>query len=517
MALSQEESEELELLELEEEEAQYQASKVAAGPSKGDSALKGAQQGLTFGFADEMGGAIQGGMDKVAGLFGESPTEINARLLSEGTSGNIGPTDLNQMYLTARDENRDDYKKAQQANPGSYLFGSVAGGVLANAVPGAGLAKGAGIAKTLSSAALQGAAFGAGGSEQENIGGIVRDSLIGGGVGLLGGAAGYGVGKVLSGVARGTGKAIGRLAPGLENSAESMAVQATGATGKQASEFADDAGRELLDRGLVRFGDSAKNIADRTGKAMSEADAAISGALSKLDEMGVEASQDNIVAVLKKQIAGLQKDSSKAGVIRQMEKAIEDIVGTGESNMKVSAAEGVKRGWTEKAGNWLDPEAGQAGKTTYRAYQKEVERAALDKAPELAAQFIEGKKVHGLLAPIKEAAERRAMTLNQSPFGGLGDTAAAAAAMSQGGPAAATAVAGRRIVGPRLASSLSVTSDGLAKLAAEAPQMLGKFAGVIQEAATRGSRAVAATHFILQQTNPEYRKQIRVLTGDGDE
>ena len=82
------------------------------------------------------------------------------------------------------------------------------------------------------------------------------------------------------------------------------------------------------------------------------------------------------------------------------------------------------------------------------------------------------KKTYGVLAPINEAAERRAATLNQSPFGGLLDVAAAGAAgASVGGlPGLATGVAaatGRKVIAPRIASSAAVTLDGVSKMLLE--------------------------------------------------
>ena len=44
---------------------------------------------------------------------------------------------------------------------------------------------------------------------------------------------------------------------------------------------------------------------------------------------------------------------------------------------------------------------------------------------------------------------------------------------------------------------------------------LGKFAKPIMDAASRGSAAVSATHFLLQQSNPEYREMIRKMGEEG--
>lgn len=46
----------------------------------------------------------------------------------------------------------------------------------------------------------------------------------------------------------------------------------------------------------------------------------------------------------------------------------------------------------------------------------------------------------------------------------------------------------------------------VAKLLDSAPARLGKFAPILQQAATRGGQALATTDFLLQQTDPEYQQ-----------
>jgi hypothetical protein len=52
-----------------------------------------------------------------------------------------------------------------------------------------------------------------------------------------------------------------------------------------------------------------------------------------------------------------------------------------------------------------------------------------------------------------------------------------------------------------------------------APQYVAKFANtkfykILNDAASRGNKSLAATHFLLQQTNPEYRQMSQ---DEGDE
>ena len=358
----------------------------------------------------------------------------------------------------------------------------------------------------------------------------------------------------------------------LRAQAEKLAVNATGATGAQSAKFADDAGAELLDRGLIKFGDNASSIAKRTGEAMDSANIEIDRALKSLDEKGITISADNVVTELEKKISDLSKDASQAGAVRKLKSIVEDIISTGESNIPISIGEQTKRGFNKMAGNWMDPEVGAAGKTAYQAYRGEVENAAETAAPELARQFTEAKKTYGLLAPIEEAASKRANTLNQSPFGGLLDMATTGAGGAAiGGPAgiaggAALAV-GRKSLAPRVTSSAAVGLNSLSKLLRSSPQVAqiaesnpklfdtlvsrlqqkmtpgisygeslpmaaetpdssaeqkapvekndliqrtqgSRYSKLLQDAAARGDQSFNAAHFVLSQRDPEYRKQI---------
>lgn len=253
------------------------------------------------------------------------------------------------------------------------------------------------------------------------------------------------------------GKAFGSLQKPMAKEAELFAVNATGATGAQAAKFEKDAGRQLLDRNLVKFGDSAKNIAKRVSKASDQAGKEIGAALSELDAKGVQVSQENIVKALEGKVNSLSKSASSAKVAKELQNVIDDIINTGESTLSASAGEAEKRGFRKAAGNWMNPEAGKAGKEAYLAYMKEVEDVATKASPGLGKKFIQDKETFGLLAPIKEAAERRASTLNQSPIGGLLDVATAG---TMGAPAAIA----RRLLSPRIGSSLAVTLDQASKM-----------------------------------------------------
>jgi hypothetical protein len=107
-----------------------------------DSFMKGAEQGVTLGFADELAGGIQSGLESlvkfgIPGILPEgiskTPQQVNQDLLSQGFTGD----DLTRStYESARDLARQDYKEAERSNPGSYIGGNITGGALTAIIPG---------------------------------------------------------------------------------------------------------------------------------------------------------------------------------------------------------------------------------------------------------------------------------------------------------------------------------------------------------------------------------------------
>jgi hypothetical protein len=161
-----------------------------------ESALRGAAQGASFGFADEIQGGALGAIESVR----------------QGGS-------FRDAYEAQRDLARAKYTAAQQANPLSYLGGQVAGGIAGSALtPGAGAlgagirvasaiggaGKAASIARGVVGAGVAGAASGAltaaGESEAKTAGGIASDVAGGAGAGAAFGGVLGGVGKLLPGV-----------------------------------------------------------------------------------------------------------------------------------------------------------------------------------------------------------------------------------------------------------------------------------------------------------------------------
>lgn len=417
----------------------------ASKPSMFESAARGGGQGLTFGYSDEGMGLLKSVMHGLK----NAKFDPNANIYS--AEGMEKQKELRSVYENERDLERTKNEAAQEANPLTYGGFDIAGSIVS---PVSKVGKGLSLAKQ---GLLLGAAAGSGYSEGENSGEVLKDTGTGA---LLGGLLGKG------------GELIGKP---LKKSAEKLAVNATGATGKQASEFADDAGRQLLDRKLVRFWDNPNKIAQRTAGAMDNANSQIDDALKSLDAKGGGIDSQVIKDSLSKKISEMRTNPSKADIAKLIEAEVQNlessVAAKGSGRFSLSEAEDIKRGYSRKAGNWLDQEKGQAGKQTYLTYRDAVEEAAQKVDPATAGVFEEGKKTYGLLAPIQEAAERRALQQNQSPIGGLLDVATATAGAVKGDPlmTVASPIA-RRVVAPRISSSLAVSFDAVAKQLIKTPE-----------------------------------------------
>jgi hypothetical protein len=366
------------------------------------------------------------------------------------------------------------------------------------------------------------------------------------------GAAAEVVGPLVGASARALSPVGKFISSRLGSAAEKAAVNATGATGAQMQKFRPNAGRELLDRGIVKFGDSPKQIASRAEGAMSGAESQLDDILSQVDKTGPIA-PEQIAVALEKRISELRSNPATAGEARQLEGIRDNILESLGTGKNASTIESWKRSFGKNT-NWNDPEKALARKEAYDALRTAVEDQA-SSIPGAAEAFKDAKSSWGLLSPIREASERRAATLSQAGAVGLRDLTAGGAGALAGDPTGGIATAAiRRVVAPRLSSSAAVTldkaarviepaSETFAKIAAPAsksivpvragqsplsqvadqsqpsndvasivknnPEKLGKYAPILQQAQQRGGDSLATTHFLLSKKDPEYQKLIK--------
>lgn len=447
--------------------AKYQDKQEAKGIV--ETAARFGAQGASGGLADEIYGTLRGIVDDFT--TGASNQKAEAKRDEFGRITNLDEINKGSTYEQHRDSWREGDRLAKEANPKTAFIAEMAGGV---ASPVNKVVKGMSAAK---GGATLGALYGAGNSEADSFGGVATDTAIGT---ILGGAGGKAAEKVApyieKGINRGSqsiSNAKNRVGQYFKKGAEDLAENATGATASQAEKFQTGAGRELLDRGLVKFGDTAEKVAERVGRAQDEAGDAIGRALKDLDSQGVTASVDNVVKKLESEIGELSKSSGNEKLIRQIQSEIDNLYARGESKTLISLAEESKRNFQGRT-NYKNPDMldQQASGKVADAFRQEVEDAAVAANQNLGNLFKESKDTYSLLKPIREASERRATQLKQSPIGGLLDVTGAVAGGAVGGiPGAVAGSVARRTISPRVSSSAAVVMDGISKRLLANPQM----------------------------------------------
>ncbi len=261
--------------------------------------------------------------------------------------------------------------------------------------------------------------------------------------------------------------------------AAEKAIEATGATGKQAIGFAPQAGKDLLDRGIVKFGNSQATVSNKLSSSLEKAGSDIGDTLKALDSKGATVDQVNIVNSIRQRAAELGNKPSQFNISDGLTRLADRLQGVlesqgGNTEVPLGAAESEKRMFFEQAknkfGSYLD---NSVAKEAGNIYRQSVEDAATKFDPESAGIFKEAKKTYALLNPIEEAASKRASTLAQSPKGGLLDTTTAVAGAAMGGgPGAVALPIARRMVADRIAPSMAAAANMGSKLAGSAPQFV---------------------------------------------
>lgn len=281
------------------------------------------------------------------------------------------------------------------------------------------------------------------------------------------------------GVAPYLGKAIQTVADPVSDALKSLAankaIASTGATGAQSLKFAPEAGQELLDQGLVKFGNSQSTVAKKITAKLDKTGENIGNIISDLDKRGATVDHADIVSSLRARATELGEDPSQYGVSDSLNKLADRIqsqieANGGKSTFGIAKAEGTKRGFQASANYNSSPLDLSTAKEAANIYRQAVEDAATKFDPDAASAFTEAKKTYGLLNPIQEAAAKRAATLNQSPHGGLLDTMTTIAGEGLGGvPGAIVAPIARRMVSSRIAPAIAASSNSASKLLGAVP------------------------------------------------
>jgi hypothetical protein len=244
--------------------------------SQAKAALLGSQQGLTFGSSDEIGGAVQSGLDKTqrllneyTGLVGKSPTQVSEELAQQGFHGDLGPTSSGELYDDAVAEGREELATAEEQHPWTTGVADVATGIATGGLGAKMVSKGAtkipGLLDKFNklSKAKQAATVGAGAGALESAGRTEEDlaSI----EGLTDVAVGAGTGGVAGGILGKLGSRYDeskllKKSDDLLEDADDLASRSLGAKDKDISAAAEarykfdsprNSGIQALEEGLV--------------------------------------------------------------------------------------------------------------------------------------------------------------------------------------------------------------------------------------------------------------------------
>ena len=237
-----------------------------------ESMIRGAAQGATLGFSDEIAGA------------GEAAGKV--------LTGTDSIKDLLDNYAKYRNESRANNQAAEQANPISYKGGEVAGGIGSMFVPGLNVTKGATILSRMGTGAKIGALAGLGGSEATNLSNTAADVA----KGAMSGAALVPVAEGLVGAAKIPGNLAdyvnsrtgGTIAKGFELGASPES------TGVSLKELANQKSKDAAENVYNSIQDTSDKVGKAIGNLTKQADNA--GVKGSVDLSNEAASLNNIEA-----------------------------------------------------------------------------------------------------------------------------------------------------------------------------------------------------------------------------
>jgi hypothetical protein len=515
-------------------------------------------QGASLGYADELTGAGEAGLDVLTGKSDLS--------------------DVGSAYSKHRDESRQAYDAAQKANPLTYGAGQVGGGLATALVPGLG-------EMNLLKLGALGAVQAVGDSKADNVGDLAKDAAIGGVTGAAAGkalevASPY-IGKALGGVGNFTDGAlakIGKIGASVDEGVTQRYLANPDAVKNALPK--DDVATWIMgeDGPLSQLKNHVSDLDSHAWSLLSN-----EPSMDKKDVLnvgqdlvnnvlggknnsimrtgGVGASAEKLRAINSKleEISSAYGDQLSESDLKSIIQDLQKQAFGYEGNPKYTAqAEGIRQlgGIYNDALKKMNPLYGQA---------MEPVAEATDKLNQLQKIFVNKQDPDGLdktLNAIKGWNSKSDVSnmkqsvgfLDQKLGTGLGDMMQAThdsgqflktdtngyrktvlgsvlgggAGFAVGGPLGATVGSG---AGALVAHSLDKNAgvvfqkmlDG--RLAAgdalsQVGQRLGPYAKVLADAAQRGPQAVTATHFLLSQRDPKYRDMVKKLednSGDNEQ
>lgn len=500
-------------------------------PTSGfQSSLRGAEQGATLGFSDEIRGGL-GALKDVA------------------TNDKYHLSDIVARYGVNRDEARAMLEKARQDNPASYAAGEVGGSIATSFLPGVGAlgaAKGATVlaraARAAGGGGLLGGLTGLGTSQADltkgNIDGAIDDVKSGAQLGAIAGGL---MTPAFEGIGRGIKNFINP--ENLRGIAADRAVKATtgqnisalrkiaGATSTgqdlaKSEESLRRVGKDLIDSGVIGAGDKVEDLAAKLQTKRKEVGGQIGEVGKQIDTLYPKAvSSDNIANELLAYAESIPQTESGKKLREKIAKEAENF----------QAMKGVSFGDAQKIKNQFkyrpqDQDALISNQDVTNKIQRiisnEMDQTAKTVAststPESKALLDQYGDLKGKYRSFKlssDAASDRALKNLSNRFVspsdyGTGATGALLTSLGTGGAALPALAAGavgaglNKLARERGNSLAAVGFTKAAKAMENSPEFAKKFGNILYQSAERGGPALAVTHQLLSKKFPEYNQML---------
>jgi hypothetical protein len=516
--------EELEFLTLKRKRAMaMQTPEPMVEPaSKLKSLALGGVQGGTFGFADEAEGAI--------------------RALGDET------------YKEGRDAARKRYEEAEAANPKTYMAGQLGGAILpviaaemgsaGTATPAVGARLASMLApKTLQGVMALGAVQGLGESKNESAPAQVLDAAKGAGLYGAFHMGGKAVSPVIDPIANKLA-ALGELVSGkFKNVAMDTGKRAVGFTKRLLNtplkeRQANEAVSMALEKGIITPLSSTKAMQEAAESVSKESGQAMGKFLQDQSNTGLMFDPLKAIEDLNK----LRPKGLNIGENQKINTLIDNALETVKSRAKQnhdpnSLASGIPsskfidwegarelKSLLQKMANYDTTMSGAANEVKKKiagsmrnSFMGQLEESSLKGGGEKGFDaFAKNVKDYGSAETLQDALQNRLSSESGNATIGLRDAALGGAELANTGNfGKAAMVAGGLKLGRKYGNqTISSGANAIARRIETNPAVYGKYANDFMTLAKRGGSALAAHHFILSQSDPEYRKLAEKLDKD---
>jgi hypothetical protein len=494
-----------------------QSSPRADEPGVGETILHHGTGGYFADWSDELAGQL---------------SRLDPRLQRQGAA--VKMPDGSVKFIGSGDDaaaagqtlERDELKRTADAHPVAAFLSNMGGSMLRDmALQGVGVP----VASLPYSAAV-GALSGAGAADNETPGGKAG----GAGMGLAAGVGGNLLGTHVVGPAVGYvgRKVMSKIPDAVKKFAEERALKAAGPMLKNYRQLAaqgriDDLGRDLLDEGVVGFGDDVSAIANKANDRLQSIGQAIGFARDQVDK-ALPASAlptgKQLADTIEQQIVAKLKASPVHEPYADAVQAMADrFRARGDTPVSLNQLTDWKAELNSIIQHPPDPNFPLQQKQAVAGVLKDAEDSLVQRAAgsPAAAQYSEAKRLYGNLANVADFSADKALREDANRIVSPSDHAfgavAAAVDTAKGGSAGeaslwAMAMAfANKMARERGNSVAAVTLDALADSAPmqwlkRLPAAQGqKYIAPIAQAAVRGPQALAAAVFALSQQDPDFR------------